>query len=177
MICATEVDSSGELWLYMHGYHRARFARLLPPETRVCVTATLLDGLVLALTAFNSSMNHRSAVVHGEVVDWDETTNDAKEAKWQAAKHIVEKVMPGRWDECRKPNQSEMVTTGFLKIKALSASAKCRSGDPGDDKMDKEDDEVANNFWVGVVPSERQRASKVLTLSPPRIRQATACSL
>lgn len=154
MVHAIEQDAEGELTVYLHGYHKGRLMRLLPPESRVCITATLLDGLALALSAFHSSINHRSAVLHGEVVDWDETTPDAAAAKWDAAKQIVNHVMPGRWDNCRQPNKGEMATTGFLKVKILSASAKVRTGEPGEEKRDVEDDELTGRVWAGIVPTK-----------------------
>lgn len=154
MVHAIEQDAEGELTVYLHGYHKGRLMRLLPPESRVCITATLLDGLALALSAFHSSINHRSAVLHGEVADWDETTPDAAAAKWDAAKQIVNHVMPGRWDNCRQPNKGEMATTGFLKVKILSASAKVRTGEPGEEKRDVEDDELTGRVWAGIVPTK-----------------------
>ena len=69
-------------------------------------------------------MNYRSAVLHGEVVPFDvdgDATPVEEEGKWEAAKQVVEKVLKGRWDECRQPTNSEMKSTGFIKVKILSA--------------------------------------------------------
>lgn len=151
MVHAIE-ESEDTLYVYIHGYHRARIMRLLPPESRVCVTATVLTGLALALSAFESSINHRTAVLHGQIVDWDEDAPSSAAAKWDAGRQIVQHVMPGRWADCRQPTQSEMATTGFLKIKVLSASAKCSDGPPGEKKQDLQDEVLVGKTWAGVVP-------------------------
>ncbi|TXT08976.1 hypothetical protein VHUM_02450 [Vanrija humicola] len=153
MIAAVFEDDNGDLTVYLHGYHKARLVKLLPPESRVCITATLLDGIGLALSAFHHTMNHRSAVLHGVVDDWDETTDDAAQAKWDAARQIVNAVVPGRWEHCRPPNKAEMTTTGFLKVRVLSASAKVRSGQPGEEKKDLQDKELLGKTWAGIIPT------------------------
>ncbi|KAL1411447.1 hypothetical protein Q8F55_002403 [Vanrija albida] len=152
MICAV-FESEDGLTLYLHGYHKARLVKLLPPESRVCVSATLLDGIGLALSAFHHTMNHRSAVLHGVVEDWDETTPDAAAAKWDAARQIVDAVVPGRWAHCREPNGAEMTSTGFLKVRVLSASAKVRSGQPGEERKDVLDKELVGKTWAGIIPN------------------------
>ncbi|CAK9781129.1 unnamed protein product [Cutaneotrichosporon oleaginosum] len=154
---AAITDTPSGLEVYLHGHHRARLVRLLPPETRVCITATLLDGIVLALSAFNSSINHRSAVLHGEVVEFGMRDTDGAEQwnageRWDAARAIVESVLPGRWDGCRAPSQAEMATTGFVKVKIHSASAKIRSGEPGEERRDEKDDKLRDKVWAGVIP-------------------------
>ncbi|BEI85495.1 hypothetical protein CcaverHIS002_0508960 [Cutaneotrichosporon cavernicola] len=148
---AAIVETPAGLEVYLHGYHRARLVRLVPPETRVCITATLMDGIVLALSAFNSSINHRSAVLHGQVGEWSEGEAGEKE-RWEASRAIVEGVMPGRWDGCRAPSPAEMTTTGFVKVKIHSASAKIRSGEPGEERRDEKDEELRSRVWAGVIP-------------------------
>jgi nitroimidazol reductase NimA-like FMN-containing flavoprotein (pyridoxamine 5'-phosphate oxidase superfamily) len=147
-------QTNSTLHVYLHGYHRARLVRLLPPETRVCITATLFDGLVLALSAFSSSINHRSAVLHGVVCEWDEDGAQARAEKWEAARQITEHVMPGRWADCRQPSNAEMNTTGFVKVAITSASAKCRAGQPGEEKRDLADAALVGKTWAGVIPGE-----------------------
>lgn len=159
MVCAIEETPSGDLFAYIHGYSRARLVQLLPPETRVCLTATLLDGIGLSLSAFNSTLNHRSAVLHGEVVDWDDEPDPAQ-AQWDAARMIVDAVLPGRWDACRQPTKAEMTTTAFLKIKVITASAKCRAGEANEEKRDERDGDLTSRVWAGVIPS-MSRASAV----------------
>jgi nitroimidazol reductase NimA-like FMN-containing flavoprotein (pyridoxamine 5'-phosphate oxidase superfamily) len=181
-------EESGHLYIYLHGYRRARLVRLLPPETRVCITATLLDGLALALSAFSSSINHRSAILHGEVVAFDGEDDDTEEkqkvydAKYEAGRQIVEKVMPGRWDHARQPSKAEMATTGFLKIRVLSGSAKCRAGQPGEERRDMLDEELIQSTWAGVVPSKSECEERMglvlrLTGSPRCVRNARALRL
>ena len=99
----------------------------MPAGTKLCVTATLVDDIVLARSAFNSSMNYRSAVVMGtaETVESDEERSAALEA-------IVEHVCPGRWADVRLPTEGELRTTLVVKLPIEQASAKIRSGPPVD---------------------------------------------
>lgn len=132
----SDLEASGEeetgstSYIYLHGHAKSRLIRLLPHGTHVCLTATILDGLVLALVAFHHSMNYRSAVVHGVVEEIDEEEEEEEGSEggkgeqgetWRAAKEIVEKIVPGRWDACRKPTKAEMKSTGFVKIRVISA--------------------------------------------------------
>ena len=126
--------------LYLHGSPAARMLR--GDGEALCVTATLLDGLVLARSAFHSSMNYRSVVVLGtgrRVTDDDE--------KMKASEAIVEHVQPGRWDDCRWPNDEELRKTSFIAIDLSEASAKVRTGPPKD-----EDADMDLGHWAGVVP-------------------------
>jgi nitroimidazol reductase NimA-like FMN-containing flavoprotein (pyridoxamine 5'-phosphate oxidase superfamily) len=106
------------------------------------VTVTLLDGLVLARSVYNHSMNYRSVVVLGrarEVTDHDE--------KLRAMQCVVEQVVPGRWDDARAPNEGELKGTIILALPLDEASAKIRSGPPTDDDADLE-----LTVWAGVIP-------------------------
>jgi uncharacterized protein len=126
--------------LYLHGSTGSRLG--LRPGMDVCVTVTLLDGLVLARSAFHHSMNYRSAMVLGRtrlVTDPDE-----KEAALNA---LVEHIVPGRGDEVRPADAKELAATAVLAVPLEEASAKVRSGGPVDDK---EDDELP--IWAGVLP-------------------------
>jgi nitroimidazol reductase NimA-like FMN-containing flavoprotein (pyridoxamine 5'-phosphate oxidase superfamily) len=108
----------------------------------ICVTVTLLDGLVLARSVYNHSMNYRSVVVLGrarEVTDPDE--------KLRAMQRVVEHVVPGRWAEARQPNDGEIKGTTILALTLDEASAKIRSGPPTDDAADLE-----LTVWAGVIP-------------------------
>lgn len=108
--------------VYFAGHAKARLVQMLPHGTRVCLTATLLDGLVLALVAFHHSMNYRSAVLHGEVEEIDDDTDGGEDGeRWEAARQVVEKVLPGRWDDARQPTKAEMKATGFIKVRVLTA--------------------------------------------------------
>lgn len=128
--------------LYVHGSVGSRMLNVLRRGASVCVTATLVDGLVLARSAFHHSMNYRSVVVLGvatEIVDLDE--------KRRAFDAIVEHVCPGRSAEVRPPNEQEAKATAILSVPIKEASAKVRSGPP----LDAEED-YALPYWAGVVP-------------------------
>ena len=138
--------------LYIHGSPASRMLKTLAGGVDVCLTVTLLDGLVLARSVFHHSMNYRSVVVLGkarEVTDADE--------KMTAFRTIVEHVQPGRWDDARRPNPDEIRKTLVLALPVDEASAKVRSGPPGDDEADLE-----LPVWAGVVPL-RMKAGEPIT--------------
>jgi nitroimidazol reductase NimA-like FMN-containing flavoprotein (pyridoxamine 5'-phosphate oxidase superfamily) len=126
----------------LHGSSASRMFRTLAAGAPVCLTATLVDGLVLARSAFHHSMNYRSVVLLGEaqLVDGDEAKTAALEA-------FTEKLMPGRWDAVRRPTRQELKGTKVLKLPIDEASAKLRTGPPVDDEED-----YALDTWAGVVP-------------------------
>jgi nitroimidazol reductase NimA-like FMN-containing flavoprotein (pyridoxamine 5'-phosphate oxidase superfamily) len=128
--------------LYLHGASVSRIARQLAQGIPVCFTVTLLDGLVMARSAFHHSMNYRSVVVLGRA---SEVTDPAE--KTAAFEAFVEKVMRGRSAHCRPPNETEMRTTKVLRLPLDEASAKLRTGAPIDDE-----DDYALPWWGGVVP-------------------------
>jgi nitroimidazol reductase NimA-like FMN-containing flavoprotein (pyridoxamine 5'-phosphate oxidase superfamily) len=128
--------------LYVHGSTASRMLLNLGRGTPICVTATLLDGLVLARSAFNHSMNYRSAVVLGvarEVVEANEKTG--------ALRAIVEHVSPGRWEQVRWPTPKELRATSVLALSLDEASAKVRTGPPRDDEED-----LGWPVWAGELP-------------------------
>jgi nitroimidazol reductase NimA-like FMN-containing flavoprotein (pyridoxamine 5'-phosphate oxidase superfamily) len=128
--------------LYFHGSAASRMLRNLRGGVEACVTVTLLDGLVLARSAFHHSMNYRSAVVFGtarEVTDPEE--------KLQALEALVEHVARGRSADARGPNEKELRQTLVLALPIEEASAKVRTGGPVDDEED-----YALPIWAGVLP-------------------------
>ena len=127
--------------LDVHGSAASRMLRHAASELRVCVTVTLLDGLVLARSVFNHSINYRSVVVLGSarIVENDE--------KRDALHAFTEHVAPGRWAEARQPTEQELKATWILSLPLTEASAKVRTGPPEDDP---EDLDVPT--WSGVVP-------------------------
>ncbi len=128
--------------LYIHGSSASRMLRSLVEGIDICVTVTLLDGLVLARSAFHHSMNYRSVVILGKaelVTDPDEKT--------AALEAFTEHVIPGRWAEVRWPNDLELKATTVLRLPIDEASAKVRTGDPVDDNED-----YSMNVWAGVLP-------------------------
>jgi hypothetical protein len=128
--------------LYLHGSAASRMLRTLAGGVPACVTASLVDGLVLARSAFHHSMNYRSVVVLGTA-----RPVEATDAKRAALRAIVEHVAPGRWDETRPPSEKEMKATLVLALSLDEASAKVRTGPPLDDEED-----YGLPCWAGEVP-------------------------
>jgi nitroimidazol reductase NimA-like FMN-containing flavoprotein (pyridoxamine 5'-phosphate oxidase superfamily) len=128
--------------LYLHGARKSRVIRLLERSDRACLNVTLVDGIVLARSAFNSSMHYRSVTVFGRpqlVDDYD--------ASVKALRVISEQSMPGRWDELRGPHEREVKMTGVIRLDIDSASAKISDGMPDDEE---EDYDIP--IWAGVLP-------------------------
>lgn len=126
--------------LYIHGSASSRMLNQAAGEIPICVTVTLVDGLVLARSAFHSSVNYRSVVILGsaEKVEGEE--------KLRALKIIVDQIVPGRWDSLRPVTQNEIDDTTVLKLGIEEASAKVRSGPPADDEAD-----YALPMWAGTL--------------------------
>jgi len=127
--------------VYLHGSHASRMMRSTVGAP-VCVTATLVDGIVAARSAFHHSLNYRSAMVFGT----PRLVTDPRERSVAFAA-ITNHVLPGRWDEARQPNVKEDKGTKLLAIDIEEASAKTRTGPPGDD-----DDDMDLGIWAGVIP-------------------------
>src|SRR5439155_18179979 len=128
--------------LYVHGSPASRMLRTAASGVEVCLTVTLLDGLVLARAAFSHSMNYRSVVVLGRAVDV--TDPDEKMAAFEA---LVEHVCRGRWADVRQPNSKELRTTKVLRLDLSEMSTKVRTGGPKDQEAD-----LALSVWAGVIP-------------------------
>ena len=128
--------------VYFHGSAASRMLRNLGEGADVCLTVTLTDGIVLARSIFNHSMNYRSVVALGRAA-----LVDAPEEKLAALRSFAEKILPGRWDEARPPNEKELKATSILRLPLTEVSAKVRSGPPLDDEADH-----AMRVWAGVIP-------------------------
>ncbi len=128
--------------LYIHGSAASRMLRNLDRGVPACVTVTLLEGLVLARSIFNHSMNYRSVVVLGTAV-----AVDSGEEKLEALKSLSEHILPGRWAESRQPNEKELKATLVLRLPIEEFSAKVRQGPPIDDEED-----YSFPTWAGVIP-------------------------
>jgi hypothetical protein len=128
--------------LYLHGATSSRLARQLGQGVPVCLTVTLVDGLVLARSAFHHSLNYRSVVVLGT----SRRVEDAAE-RLRALEALTNHVLPGRWAEVRPPNLQELRATEVLALPLAEASAKVRTGPPKDDMED-----MALPVWAGEVP-------------------------
>ncbi|HLZ13494.1 MAG TPA: pyridoxamine 5'-phosphate oxidase family protein [Candidatus Acidoferrum sp.] len=128
--------------IYFHGSAASRMLRNLSTSLAVCITVTLADGLVLARSVFNHSMNYRSVVALGSA----QLIDDPAE-KLAALRAFTEKILPGRWHNARQPNEKELKATSILKLPLTEVSAKVRVGDVEDDA-----DDYALKVWAGIVP-------------------------
>ena len=128
--------------LYVHGSAASRMLRQMKEGVAVCVTVTLLDGLVLARSVFNHSMNYRSVVILGKA-----TLVEDPEEKLAALRTLAEHILPGRWEDSRQPNERELKATSVLRVPIEEFSAKVRTGPPIDDAED-----YAFPTWAGVIP-------------------------
>ena len=130
--------------LYIHGSAASRMLRQMKDGLPICVTVTLLDGLVLARSVFNHSMNYRSVVVLGKG-----TLIENADEKLAALRVLSEHILPGRWDDSRQPNERELKATSVFRVPIEEYSAKVRIGPPIDDPEDYE-----FPTWAGVIPLE-----------------------
>jgi len=138
--------------IFLHGARKARVIQLLEQTDQACVNVTLLDGIVFARSAFNSSLNYRSATVFGSP-----TLVEGSADKLHAMRVISENTMPGRWDELRESLEREVKMTGVIALQIESASAKISTGMPED-----EDEDYDIPIWAGVLPIE----SRLTKLQP-----------
>src|SRR5687768_5484067 len=128
--------------LYIHGSQASRMLRKLSQGVDVCVTVTLVDGLVLARSAFHHSINYRSVVVFGRA-SLVEDSDDKSAALFAFSEHVI----PGRWNDVREPTSEELTMTSVLALELTEASAKVRNGPPLDDEED-----YSLPVWAGVIP-------------------------
>ena len=127
--------------VFVHGSSASRMLRTLAGGVDACLTVTLLDGLVLARSAFNHSVNYRSVVVLGRA--------EPLEDKEPALRAFTDKLLPGRWADVRPPTATELKATSILRLPLDEASAKLRAGPPKDDEED-----YGWPVWAGVIPLE-----------------------
>ncbi len=146
--------------LYIHGSAASRMLRHLDRGLPVCVTVTILDGLVLARSIFNHSMNYRSVVILGNAVLVDDPAE-----KLEALRLLSEHILPGRWVESRQPNEKELKATSVLRLPIDEFSAKVRQGDPIDDEED-----YSFPTWAGVIPLEITAGDPI---NDPRLAEFT----
>jgi nitroimidazol reductase NimA-like FMN-containing flavoprotein (pyridoxamine 5'-phosphate oxidase superfamily) len=137
--------------LYIHGSAASRMLKQMKAGMNVCVTVTLLDGLVLARSVFNHSMNYRSVVILGKA----ELVDDPEE-KLAALRTLSEHILPGRWDDSRQPNDRELKQTSVLRVPIEEFSAKVRTGPPMDDEED-----YSFPTWAGVIPLEVKASAPI----------------
>jgi nitroimidazol reductase NimA-like FMN-containing flavoprotein (pyridoxamine 5'-phosphate oxidase superfamily) len=150
--------------LLIHGSSASRMLQAMSDGIEVCVTVTLIDGLVLARSAFHHSVNYRSVVVFGTA---SLVTGEGE--KIEALRAFTEHIVPGRWQDVRPPNKGELAATAVLSLPIQEASAKIRTGDP----VDAEED-YALDVWAGVIPlkfcadTPRNDARLKDGINPPR---------
>jgi nitroimidazol reductase NimA-like FMN-containing flavoprotein (pyridoxamine 5'-phosphate oxidase superfamily) len=149
-VIPTVYARSGEL-LYIHGSGASRTLRTLEQGVAMCATVTLVDGYVLARSAFHHSMNYRSVMILGTARLVSEPAE-----RMQALQLITDHMVPGRWDEVRGPNDLELKQTTVLALPMQEVSAKVRVGPPVDDAED-----YALPVWAGVVPIRPQLGEPV----------------
>ncbi len=130
--------------LYIHGSAASRMLRNLDKGIAACITVTLIDGLVLARSIFNHSMNYRSVVILGTLTLVSEPAE-----KLAALRLLSEHIIPNRWDDSRLPNEQELKATSILRLPITEFSAKVRSGPAIDDEED-----YSFPTWAGVIPLE-----------------------
>jgi hypothetical protein len=144
-----------EVWV--HGSSASRTLRRIGEGIPACLTVTLMDGIVLARSIFNHSINYRSVIILGiarPVTD--------RESKLAALEAFSERIAPGRWADARPPTEQELKATSVLALPLTEASAKIRTGPPGDEGADLDLD-----VWAGVVPFETVRREPI---PDPRLR-------
>ena len=137
--------------IYVHASNKSRIYSTLSSGARACITVTLLDGIVLAKSVYNNSMNYRSAMILGSFVPVLEN-----EEKMRAAEELTEKLTKGRWDDSRIPSSGELKVTGFLRMPISEFSSKIRSGPPIDNGED-----LKLPYWTGIIPLKLQREAPI----------------
>ena len=130
--------------IFIHGSKKSRMLISFESGKDVCISVSLVDGIVLARSAFHHSVNYRSVVIFAKPT---KVVND--EEKLDALKTILDHILPGRWEDVRKPNKKELDATSVFSFKIDEASAKIRTGPPVDDKED-----LDLNVWAGILPLE-----------------------
>ena len=142
-VCLPTLCARVDDMVYIHGSKASRAMQTLARGDRVCLTVTHLQGIVLARSAFEHTVNYESVVAFGRFVEVE-----GEEERFAALRAFTEKLLPGRWSEVRSPNQKELRATMVLRMTIEEASAKVRSGPPDDD----ETPDALLDTWAGEVP-------------------------
>ena len=137
--------------LILHGAKTSRLLKQISTGNEIAIAVTILDGLVLARSVFHHSMNYRSVIIFGKGV---EITDDKQ--KMKALKAITDHILPGRWNDARKPNEKELKATSVISVKINEASAKIRTGPPKD-----EEEDYSLPVWAGVIPLTQKPSKPV----------------
>lgn len=154
--------------LYFHGSTQSRLLQAIASGNPICCTFTFLDGIVAARSAMHHSMNYRSVVAFGS----GHLLSDEAE-RWEAFRLTVEKLIPGRWENCRQPNEAESKATAIAALRIEEATLKVRSGPPNDVASD-----LDGPYWAGVIPTQSGYSAPIPdgqmppdTSTPPHIEQ------
>lgn len=147
--------------VYIHGAPASRLLKTLAEGVPVSLTATLVDGLVLARSAFHHSMNYRSVMLLGTATLVDEPAE-----KLEALRVMTERLQSGRWEDCRRPTEKELRATKVLRLPIDEASVKTREGPPSDD-----DEDYELPHWAGIVPVSVVNGAPV---ADPRLTEGIA---
>lgn len=150
-VIPTSYGRDGDV-LYIHGSSASRMLRNLDKGIPACVTVTLLDGLVLARSVFNHSMNYRSVVILGTATLVDDPTE-----KIAALRALSEHILPHRWNDVRQPSEKELKATSALRMPIEEFSAKMRTGPPIDDEED-----YSFPTWAGIIPLETKPGTPIV---------------
>ena len=137
--------------LILHGAKASRLLKQISKGNEIAIAVTILDGLVLARSVFHHSMNYRSVIIFGKGV---EITDDKQ--KMKALKAVTDHILPGRWNDARKPNEKELRATSVISVKIDEASAKIRTGPPKDEEQD-----YSLPVWAGVIPFTQKPSKPV----------------
>lgn len=135
--------------LFIHGSVKSHFLNQLTPHTKVCISVSLMDGMVLAKSTFAHSFNYRSVILFA-----DPFVVEVESRKLEVLKAFTEKMISGRWDDARKPTQNELKATKVVGFDIKEASAKLRSGPPNDTSSDRK-----LPVWTGVIPIRQELGS------------------
>jgi len=137
--------------LILHGAKASRLLKQISTGNEIAIAVTILDGLVLARSVFHHSMNYRSVIIFGKGV---EITDDKQ--KMIALQAVTDHILPGRWNDARKPNEKELKATSVISVKINEASAKIRTGPPKD-----EEEDYSLPVWAGVIPFTQKPSKEV----------------
>lgn len=137
--------------IYFHGGKGSRLFKTIKKEIDICINVTIVDGIVLAKSAFHHSINYRSVVIFGKT---EEVTS--KQSKIEGLKTIMDNILPGRWEDVRIPNEKELNATTVLSVNLEEASAKIRTGPSTEEETD-----LDLNIWSGIIPLDLKRGIAV----------------
>lgn len=153
MVGHLEEMEDGETFIYLHGSSVSRFIKVDDGATPMCVTATLVDGYILSLTPYSHDVQYRTAILHCTTFPFDSSYDpDPEAAKMSALRGITNAIAADRWDHSRvPPTKTEMTSTGVLRLRVDTASAKINSAGASDSDIDMKNEMSLDSIWTGVM--------------------------